>query len=78
MVLVTDISDNGLYIKDGESGFLVPPDNAEAMFDKIIYIVKNNEELRDSIIENARKTSEQNFDYKLYSEKLSFFLISKS
>lgn len=74
MVLVTDISDNSLYVADSINGFVVPPDNKEEMFKKIEYIIKNFDKVNTSVIANARRTSMENFDYRLYTEELRSFL----
>lgn len=74
VVLITDISDNKLYIKDGENGFVVPTDDNDSMLDKLRYIIQNFDILKDTIITNAYETSKSNFQYKNYSETLRDFL----
>lgn len=74
VVLITDISDNGLYIKDGINGFVVPPNSKQAMYEKLKYIVDNFKEVEEPIIENAYQTSKVKFDYRLYKEALLSFL----
>jgi len=74
VILITDISDNSLYIKDGYNGFIVEPNNSEAMYEKLIYIIENFSELEESIVENATKTSSDSFDFRLYKPKLQSFL----
>jgi glycosyltransferase involved in cell wall biosynthesis len=78
IILITDISDNSLYIKDEVNGFIVDPNNSKMMYDKLIYIIKNFAELETEIIENAFKTSKESFDYKLYKSELQLFLKPKS
>lgn len=73
-ILVTDISDNKLFIKDGINGFLVPPDNVELMSKKLEYIIQNFDELKNTIIPNAKLTSREKFHYILYREPLRNFL----
>lgn len=74
VVLVTDISDNGLYIQNGVNGFVVPPDNMKKMYEMLIYIMKNFDDFEESIIANAYQTSKNKLDHRLYKEKLSAFL----
>ena len=74
VILITDISDNGLYIKDGFNGFVVEPNNAEMMYDRLTYIIDNFETVKESIIENAFNTSKDKFDYRLYKGALQAFL----
>lgn len=77
MVLVTDISDNKLYIKDGTNGFIVPPNNPELMYEKLIYIITNYPELSKRIVPNAIETSKNEFYYLNYRKVLRSFLIPK-
>ena len=76
MILITDISDNSLYIKDGINGFIVPPNNEEAMFNKLLYIVENYTHLETKIAEEAYTTAKTDFYYMNYKDKLKSFLIS--
>ncbi len=73
-ILLTDISDNSLYIKDGINGYIVPPNDNKAMFKKLVYIIKNFKENEIKIIENAYSTSLENFYYKIQSKRLHKFL----
>lgn len=72
--LVTNISDNAIYIKDSFNGFIVEPDDFEEMSNKILFIIKNYNLLSKDIGYNAVETIERHFDYKLYSNKLWKFL----
>lgn len=77
VILVTDISDNKLYIEDGFNGFVVPPDNDEMMFNKLKYLMENFEKIKASIISNAYKTSKEKFSYRLYGKTMRTFLKSR-
>ncbi|OIQ27500.1 MAG: hypothetical protein BM564_12055 [Bacteroidetes bacterium MedPE-SWsnd-G2] len=72
-VLVTDVSDNKLFIEDNVNGFLVPPDDNSKMFEKLKFIISNYNELEEEIKVNANTTSRQSFYYKNYSEVLRNF-----
>ena len=74
VILITDISDNSLYIKDGINGFVVEPNNSKMMYDKLIYIIENFDVIEKNIIDNAIKTSKNSFDYRLYKNALQSFL----
>jgi glycosyltransferase involved in cell wall biosynthesis len=76
VILVTDISDNKLFIEDGINGFVVPPDSENMMFEKLQYIIDNFEMFKEDIIANAHKTSKEKFDYRLYKSTLPAFLKS--
>ncbi len=78
MVLVTDISDNRLYIKEGINGFIVPPNNKKLMYEKIEYIIQNFGELEKIVIPNAINTVKSDFNYKLFGKPLRNFLKTKA
>ncbi|NAS12364.1 glycosyltransferase family 4 protein [Poritiphilus flavus] len=77
-VLVTDVSDNGKFIKDKINGFIVPPDNDEAMLEKLVYIIENYKDFYEEVVAMAHKTSEDHFYYKRYGEALKNFLFAAS
>lgn len=74
IILLTDISDNKLYIKDGFNGFIVQANDNKAMFEKLVYIIKNFKENERKIIDNAYRTSLENFYYKIQTKRLHKFL----
>lgn len=74
MILLTDISDNSLFIKDGVNGFIVPPNNNDKMLEKLVYIIENFEKLKNDIIDNASNTSKDKFHYAIFEEQLTTFL----
>lgn len=73
-VLITDVSDNKIYIKDNENGFLVSADNETVMLDKLCYIIKNYPSVHKNIETKALETSKKVFYYRAYSDKLHEFL----
>ena len=78
VVLITDISDNKLYIKDGINGFVVPPNDSQAMFEKLEFIITNFDSFKDTIISNAQTTSSNDFYYGRYSKALRQFFGSEN
>jgi glycosyltransferase involved in cell wall biosynthesis len=56
-VISTDVGVVSEIVKDGESGFVCPPGDGACFADKILRVVKN-QDLRDTIIENAKKALE--------------------
>lgn len=76
-ILVTDVSDNALYIKDGYNGFIVEPGDYKEMAEKIIYIITNYNDLKDIVSKNAYLTAEKYFNFYIYSDKLYNFLFGK-
>ena len=77
LILVTDVSDNKLFIKDGINGFIVSPDDNNAMLDKLKYIIENYSNIHQTIEKNARITSLEHFYYRNFSQSLSEFLFSR-
>jgi len=73
-VLVTNVSDNGLYIKDNENGFIIEPDNELGMADKLVYIIKYYNIIVPEIKRNALNTMSKHFDYRNYAVVLNDFL----
>jgi len=73
-VLVTDVSDNNIFIKDGINGFIVPTDDNGKMYDKLSYIMTNYNTIYDNIQKNANETSRKSFYYGNFSKILHDFL----
>jgi glycosyltransferase involved in cell wall biosynthesis len=73
-ILVTDVSDNKLFIEDGKNGFIVPPDDNKEMYNKLAYIVDNYSKVVNNIQEHAMETSYKSFYYKNFTNELSEFL----
>ena len=73
-ILVTNVSDNALYIKDGYNGFIVKPGDYHEMADKILYIISNYNKLKDPVAKNAYNSAKENFNYANYSKKIYKFL----
>ena len=74
LILITDVSDNKLYIKDGINGFIVPTDDNSKMYEKLKYIINNYNDINNVIQENANVTSRTSFYYMNFSDVLYKFL----
>jgi glycosyltransferase involved in cell wall biosynthesis len=72
-VLVTDVSDNALYLKDGVNGYIIPPGSITAMESKLKDIIETYNMNASAIAENAFKTATREFDYRLYTKRLIDF-----
>lgn len=72
-VLVTDVSDNALYIKDNYNGFIIPPGSSTSMVSKILGIMEAYNSNSSAIAEKAFKTAVEEFDYRLYTKALIDF-----
>jgi glycosyltransferase involved in cell wall biosynthesis len=67
-VLLTDVSDNAMFIKDSSNGFLISPGNTNTMAGKLIEIIDNYNLLAEDIVKNAFITVKEKLDYKLYTQ----------
>ena len=63
-VVVSDSGDNKKWIKDFENGFVVPIKNPEILAEKIIYLIKNEDERRKMGKNNRKLIEEENNYYK--------------
>jgi len=73
-VLLTDVSDNALYIRDGASGLIVKPGDPEAMADKICHLIEHYSELAPKLSVNGFKVAREHFHYENHQVALrSFF-----
>ncbi|NLA50073.1 MAG: glycosyltransferase family 4 protein [Bacteroidales bacterium] len=77
-VLVTDVSDNALYIKDGFNGFIIPPGSVEVMTNKLKEIMRHYNNQAHIIVENSYKLVREELDYNLFSQKYIDFLFSNN
>jgi len=76
-VLLTDVSDNALYIKDNFNGYLIMPGSVTAITEKLIYIIHNYNDQARSIVANAHKTVRENFDLRLFTDVYSDFFFKE-
>ena len=77
-VLITDVSDNSVYIKDNYNGFIIPPGSSNRMAEKLMDIIDKYNENASVVAGNAITTAREVFDYKLYSQDfIRFFFINK-
>lgn len=60
--IITDFGDNKEWIKDGESGFLMPLRDYKFLAEKIVFLLKNSEK-RVELGSNARKVIEEKNNY---------------
>jgi glycosyltransferase involved in cell wall biosynthesis len=73
-VLLTDVSDNAIYIKDNYNGFMIAPGSSSLMVNKILEIIENYNDNSSMIGENAFHTARERFDNRLFSQTfIDFF-----
>ena len=75
-ILITNVSDNHLFIKDDENGFIVEPDNNDIMYNKLIYIIDNIKLFEKKMKISTIETSLRHFYFKNYKVILSNFLFN--
>lgn len=73
-ILITDVSDNGLYIKDGVNGFIVKPGDVNEMAEKILYIIEQYNSIADGVALKGFNTAMQYFHYGNFKDQLTNFL----
>lgn len=67
-VVSTDVGDVGRFIRNGESGFLVPPRSAQALAEKVGVLIEN-ETLRREFGRRARSVAIKELDIELCAER---------
>jgi glycosyltransferase involved in cell wall biosynthesis len=77
-VLVTDVSDNKLYIKGGTNGFVAKPGNIISIVQKLEEILQMDKQRLKEIGLRGRETAIKYFDYRNYSVTLYNFLFSEN
>lgn len=65
-VIANDTGDIGMYIKDRENGFLLSKNTDEELIECLQYILKMNDHNFETMRRNARRTCDENFDYRKY------------
>lgn len=72
-VLVTQVGDIPIYLKDNENAFLSEPDSSEAFATKLRYIL-NNYESAITVGRNGRKLTETIFNYNFQAKRMLEFI----
>jgi glycosyltransferase involved in cell wall biosynthesis len=73
-VITNDTGDIGLYLKNGENGYLLQdtsPESIKKVLEKILQLTSEETiEMRSK----ARKTAEESFDFRVYKQLMKDFL----
>lgn len=72
-VITNNTGDIGLYLKNGENGFLLPDNTTEAVCECFRRMIKISDEEYTQMRKAARETAEKSFDYRVYMEEVSNF-----
>jgi len=73
-VLLTDVSDNALYIIDDYNGYIIPPGSSVAIAEKLDYIIQSYNSQAGAIVANAHGTVKESLDLRLFTNVyINFF-----
>jgi glycosyltransferase involved in cell wall biosynthesis len=72
-VLAFNLSSNPELVKDGENGFLIPPENTGLFAEKLELLI-NDSSLRKQLGENAYTFAKTNFEKEKQFQKLIDFI----
>lgn len=67
-------SDLGMYLKDGKNAIIVERCTIEAMYQALLRVSELNNEQIDKLKEEARRTAEMSFDFRIYTDKVEEFI----
>jgi glycosyltransferase involved in cell wall biosynthesis len=76
-VLSTDVTDIAQIIKDGESGYIVPPNDPEAMYAKLCYIIDHPEE-RIRVGLAGQKVARETLNWQKFAPALQWIMFPDS
>jgi len=77
-VICNMTSDLGMYLKDGYDCIEVENEDSESIVKALRRALALTPEQKDQMKKNARKTAEENFDYRLYIEEFGKFIKNES
>jgi len=77
-VICNMTSDLGMYLKDGYDCIEVTDETPDAIVKALRRALALTPEQKDQMKKNARKTAEENFDYRLYIEEFGKFIKNES
>ncbi len=72
-VITNNTGDIGLYLRNGENGFLLQNNTTEAVCECFNTLISINNEKYAQLSYSARKTAEECFDYRVYKDEISKF-----
>lgn len=77
-VLLTDVSDNLKYLKDGKDVIVADANNSDDFAFRMMQLIDNYNKIAPELSKNAIKSAKKHFDYMLYKDKLSDFLFKNN
>ena len=77
--VITNLTgDIGLYLSDGENGFLVSDDTEMQLINMFQKITRMKTDELSKMREKARKSAEQNFDFREYTDNIKALFYSNN
>lgn len=73
-VITNDTGDIGLYLQDGENGYMLKDQSTKAVKEVLYRILESTVEMRSQMRCAARKTAEKAFDYRSYLSEIKTLL----
>lgn len=73
-IILTNIHSHKLYFKDGFNAFIVEPNKYEYFPQKISFIIKNEETIKD-VTRNAKKLLDKEFNYLFQTKRIINFFV---
>jgi len=73
-VITNDTGDIGLYLKNGENGYLIKDTSPESIKEVLEEIIQLSSEENLQMRSKARKTAEESFDFRVYKQLMKDFL----
>ena len=71
-VIITNVGEAMNWLKDGESAYIVEPNDTDSLAKAIVDAFQNSEK-RKAIGKNGQKVCKENFDFRNYGEKIGLF-----
>lgn len=76
-VVVTDVGEIPVYLKDNQNAFLSEPDNAESFSDKLRYVLDNYNTAKEIALK-GKELTDTTFNYKVQTKRMIGFIHSLS
>jgi glycosyltransferase involved in cell wall biosynthesis len=77
-VLLTDVSDNAMFIQDNFNGYIIPPGSADAITGKLEEIILSYNDRAQEIVKNAHNTVRERLDFRLFTQVYADFFFGNS
>ena len=75
-VVVTNVGDIPLFLKNGISAFIADPQNAQSFADKLCWVIEHPKEAK-VVGENGKRIAEMSFSYLTETKKLVNIILNK-